>query len=248
MKEKTLGQYLRDLRKRKKMTTRQVGSEIGYSYSYIASLETEKRTPSDEVLEKYIYSLASNGQELNKIKYEIANLTNGTYYKNYLKQGNEYFVKDNKINSMNIEEDSLISEKIYDFPINDISFHLKDKYNTKYFEGFKLDDNDRNNIHTTICIHIKSKIENELIKTIDKINLELEKFALIKKRYSSANTELKNAENDNEKIKSEIKVEVFGEKLKEISDQLEFLHNEENNLQGSLNKIENIISNSRRGV
>lgn len=58
MKEKTLGQYLRDLRKRKKMTTRQVGSEIGYSYSYIASLETEKRTPSDEVLEKYIYSLA----------------------------------------------------------------------------------------------------------------------------------------------------------------------------------------------
>ncbi|PTK81374.1 hypothetical protein BUZ21_08715, partial [Staphylococcus haemolyticus] len=135
-----------------------------------------------------------------------------------------------------------------DFQINDSSFHLKDKYNTKYFEGFKLDDNDRNNIHTTICIHIKSKIENELIKTIDKINLELEKFAHIKKIYSSANTELKNAENDNEKIKSEIKVEVSGEKLNEISDELEFLHNEENNLQKSLNKIENIISNSRRGV
>ena len=68
MNEKTLGKYLRDLRKEKGLTTRELGEKMNYSYSYVASLETGKRVPTDEVLEKYIYSLAANNDELKEIK------------------------------------------------------------------------------------------------------------------------------------------------------------------------------------
>ena len=84
MDEMTLGDYLRNLRNNKNVTTRELGDLIGYSYSYIASIETGKRKPREAVVEKYIYQLAYNSEELKKIKIDISNITNGEYYKSYL--------------------------------------------------------------------------------------------------------------------------------------------------------------------
>lgn len=247
MNEKTLGKYLRDLRKEKGLTTRELGEKMNYSYSYVASLETGKRVPTDEVLEKYIYSLAANNDELKEIKKEISTITNGEYYQNYNQYDNDIFNKDNKVNSMNIDEGAFISEKIYDFPINDISFHLNDKYNTKFFEGFKLNDRDRKYIYLSICIQIKGNLDNELMNIIQKINLELEKMSFLKNEYSTLNERFKNVLDDNEKLKIKATSEIIEEKMSEIEKALNYLYDQEKALQKSIKEIDEKMDNKYRG-
>ncbi|AVI05754.1 helix-turn-helix domain-containing protein [Staphylococcus hominis] len=248
MNEKTLGKYLRDLRKEKGLTTRELGEKMNYSYSYVASLETGKRVPTDEVLEKYIYSLAANNGELKEIKKEISTITNGEYYQNYNQYDNDIFNKDNKVNSMNIDEGAFISEKIYDFPINDISFHLNDKYNTKFFEGFKLNDRDRKYIYLSICIQIKGNLDNELMRTIEKINLELEKMSFLKNEYSTLNERIKNVLDDNEKLKIKTTSEIIEEKMSEIEKTLTYLYEQEKALQKSIKEIDEKMDIKHRGA
>ena len=74
MDEMTLGDYLRNLRNNKNVTTRELGDLIGYSYSYIASIETGKRKPREAVVEKYIYQLAYNHRYVKFIKGEAKNM------------------------------------------------------------------------------------------------------------------------------------------------------------------------------
>lgn len=248
MNEKTLGKYLRDLRKEKGLTTRELGEKMNYSYSYVASLETGKRVPTDEVLEKYIYSLAANNDELKEIKKEISTITNGKYYQNYNQYDDDIFNKDNKVNSMNIDEGAFISEKIYDFPINDISFHLNDKYNTKFFEGFKLNDRDRKYIYLSICIQIKGNLDNELMSIIQKINLELEKMSFLKNEYSTLNERIKNELDDNEKLKIKATSEIIEEKISEIEKTLNYLYDQEKALQKSIKEIDEKMDNKYRGA
>ncbi|MDW4112948.1 helix-turn-helix transcriptional regulator [Staphylococcus saprophyticus] len=186
MNELSLGEYLRDLRKKKNKTTRDIGEVIGYSYSYVASIETGRRKPKEEIIEKYIYALSNNSDELLEIKKDISNITNGEYYKQYyganIVKSDESMIEamtnNNKVNSMYNTENSLITEKIYNFPINDISFHLSDKYNTKFFKNIKLSDEDRNYMNTIFYNHLKQKYDYKLIDVTNRIN---EKTKTLKK-------------------------------------------------------------------
>ncbi|PTJ66852.1 MULTISPECIES: helix-turn-helix domain-containing protein [Staphylococcus] len=186
MNELSLGEYLRDLRKKKNKTTRDIGEVIGYSYSYVASIETGRRKPKEEIIEKYIYALSNNSDELLEIKKDISNITNGEYYKQYyvanIVKSDESMIEamtsNNKVNSMYNTENSLITEKIYNFPINDISFHLSDKYNTKFFKNIKLSDEDRNYMNTIFYNHLKQKYDYKLIDVTNRIN---EKMKTLKK-------------------------------------------------------------------
>ena len=186
MNEFSLGGYLRKLRKEKNKTTRDIGEVIGYSYSYVASIETGRRKPNEEILEKYIYALSSNSDELIKKKKDISNITNGEYYKKYhganvIKSDEsmiEAMTNNNKVNSMYTSENSLITEKLYNFPINDISFHLTDKYNNKFFKNVKLSDEDRNYMNNIFYNHLKQKYDYKLIDVTNRIN---EKLKILKK-------------------------------------------------------------------
>ncbi|MFF0674629.1 helix-turn-helix domain-containing protein [Staphylococcus xylosus] len=188
MSEFSLGEYLRNLRKEKNKTTRDIGEIIGYSYSYVASIETGRRKPKEEILEKYIYALSNNSDELLEIKKDISNITNGEYYKKY--QGSniiksdesmiEAMTNNNKVNSMYNTENSLITEKIYNFPINDISFHLLDKYNTKFFKHIKLSDEDRNYMNTIFYNHLKQKYDYKLIDVTNRINKKMKTLKKLK--------------------------------------------------------------------
>lgn len=247
LSEKTLGKYLRDLRKEKGLTTRELGEKMNYSYSYVASLETGKRVPTDEVLEKFIYSLASNSEELKKIKREISNITDGKYYQNYIQNDDNFFIKDNKVNSMNIEEGSIISEKIYDFPINDISFHLNDKYNSKFFKNIKLDDNDRKNIFFTICMNLKSKFEDKLIQTIRRINHEESKYRVLDEEFSSLKEQEEKEVDYTHQEMLKIKIEIYEQHIIDIRKQLAYLHEEERKYQQYIYEMEKSINILGRG-
>ncbi|MEB7747296.1 helix-turn-helix domain-containing protein [Staphylococcus equorum] len=178
MSEFSLGEYLRKLRNDKNKTTRDIGKVIGYSYSYVASIETGRRKPKEEILEKYIYALSDNSDELLEIKRDISNITNGEYYKKYhgtnIVKSDESIIEamtnNNKVNSMYSSENSLITKNIYNFPINDISFHLSDKYNNKFFKSVKLSDEDRNYMNTIFYNHLKQKYDYKLIDVTNRIN------------------------------------------------------------------------------
>lgn len=189
MSEFSLGEYLRKLRNDKNKTTRDIGKVIGYSYSYVASIETGRRKPKEEILEKYIYALSDNSDELLEIKRDISNITNGEYYKKYhgtnIVKSDESIIEamtnNNKVNSMYSSENSLITKNIYNFPINDISFHLSDKYNNKFFKSVKLSDEDRNYMNTIFYNHLKQKYDYKLIDVTNRINEKTKIFDSLKK-------------------------------------------------------------------
>lgn len=170
MNEITLGEFLRGFRNSKELTTRELGEEIGFSYSYIASVEKGRRKPSKDFIEKYIYAVSKNNEELTNVKKKISSITDGELYKDFEKKksiDNEdsmiaAFTNDNDASTMYVTEGGFITDKTYNFPINDISYHLTDKYNAKYFKGIKLSDNDRSYINDLIKIHMIEKYENEL--------------------------------------------------------------------------------------
>ena len=189
MSEFSLGEYLRKLRNDKNKSTRDIGKVIGYSYSYVASIETGRRKPKEEILEKYIYALSDNSDELLEIKRDISNITNGEYYKKYhgtnIVKSDESIIEamtnNNKVNSMYSSENYLITKNIYNFPINDISFHLSDKYNNKFFKSVKLSDEDRNYMNTIFYNHLKQKYDYKLIDVTNRINEKTKIFDSLKK-------------------------------------------------------------------
>ena len=66
-----LGEYIRGLRNSKKITTRELGSMIGYSHSHIGSIEKGRRKIKPSMLSKYIKAISSSDEEFNDIKEHI---------------------------------------------------------------------------------------------------------------------------------------------------------------------------------
>lgn len=207
MYELTLGDFLRGFRNSKELTTRELGKEIGFSYSYIASVEKGRRKPSKDFLEKFIYAVSKNNEELTIAKKKISSITNGEFYKDFEQKKSidsegsmiAAFTNDNDVNTIYVTEDNFIKNKAYNFPINDISYHLLDKYNTKYFKGIKLSDDDRTYINELIKTHLLEKYTNEFnilntqlsdmensIKELAKINQE----NVLNKKYSKLKNEI----------------------------------------------------------
>lgn len=52
MASNVLGDYLRDLRNKKRLSLREVGEKVGVSGSYLSQIETSERRPSAEILRK----------------------------------------------------------------------------------------------------------------------------------------------------------------------------------------------------
>ena len=245
MNENLLGDYLRKLRLDKDITTRKLGEKINYSYSYIASMEKGRRNITSEFLEKYIYSIAENKEELTNIKKEISNLTEGKFYNEYFINNKmdkddsmiESFLQGNGTNNMFSEEGSLIIDKNYNFPINDIYFNLNDKYNSKFFGGIKLSDNDRKHISSTICIHLLSRFESQITHIMN----EIHDLQSIDKHLYEEIEELKQTkDNDNKKINYEIE-NYLNNVLKEQSiktrQKLEILQNKKNKYENLILKV-----------
>ncbi|MGW9919270.1 helix-turn-helix domain-containing protein [Staphylococcus hominis] len=159
MNSSSLGSLLKGLREAKKLTVRELSELINFSYTYISSVENDKKSnPSQRFLESYIYGLAKNSEEIRDIKNKVNNLTNGKYFK----ENNsiiDAFLSANAPNVMNIRNGNITTDKTFTFPINDIGFHLNDKYNSKYFRKLKLTDDDRKYIYDFINDYFIRKVQ-----------------------------------------------------------------------------------------
>ena len=64
---KEFGSYLRDLRQKTHLGIKQVGPEVGVSYSYLSKLENGLVEPSEETLRKLATYYGVNEERLNTI-------------------------------------------------------------------------------------------------------------------------------------------------------------------------------------
>ncbi|EGQ2962357.1 helix-turn-helix transcriptional regulator [Staphylococcus pseudintermedius] len=185
MSEITLGSYLKKIRIENKFTIKALSDMINFSTTYISSVENDKKNnPSLKFLEAYIYGVAETDKDIFTYKKKIKDITAGKYFESNSHSLMDAFMKTNAPNVMILQKNNLTFDKKFDFPVNDIAFHLKDKYNSKYFRKLKVTDDDRTYIHNLINDYfirkvqiqkreVKHQLENDVIdksKAIKYIN------------------------------------------------------------------------------
>lgn len=117
----SLGEYIRGLRNSKKITTRELGSMIGYSYSHIGSMEKGRRKIRPDTLSKYIKAISSSDEEFNDIKEYIR-----SEYSIVIEDDKEisYTMKEEKPISLNNVIDSRIEIDGQELSVNEIKLMI----------------------------------------------------------------------------------------------------------------------------
>lgn len=158
MSPTNLGSYLKTIRESKNVTVRKLAELINFSPTYISSVENnKKKNPSQKFLEAYIYGLAETIEEIHEIKKTVNSLSENKYFDDDSLL--DAFLQGNAPNIMNVNNGSITTDERFEFPVNDISFHLNDKYNFKYFRKVRMTDQDREYIHNFINEYFIRKIE-----------------------------------------------------------------------------------------
>lgn len=210
-----LGSLLKTVRKQKGVTTRKLGELMGYSHSYISSVENgSKLSPSNDFIQKYFYHLLD--RDLLKANYYINlinQLADGLYNFEELPVPRdleiEGFEKENKLyEDVNVYVSGDNSKTMFSEPINDLHYHLSDLNNLKFFKGVSISHEE--------MLHIEKFITNYLIslykgqsETIYKLYVEgyidnddLKRLLI---RPNNAINKLRNEDNDVKKLLDSIK-------------------------------------------
>ena len=158
MSSMNLGSYLKSVREEKNVTVRSLAELIKFSPTYISSVENnKKKNPSQKFLEAYIYGLAETIEDIREIKKNVNSLSENKYFND--ESLIDAFLQGNAPNIMNVNKGSITTDERFDFPVNDISFHLNDKYNFKYFRKIRMSDQDREYIYNFINEYFIRKLE-----------------------------------------------------------------------------------------
>ena len=201
-----LGNLLKTVRKQKGVTTRKLGELMGYSHSYISSVENgSKLSPSDDFIQKYFYHVMD--RDLLDANYYITlinKLADGLYNFEELPVPKnleiEKFEKENRLYedvNLYVSEDK--SKTMFSEPINDLHYHLSDLNNLKYFKGVTISHEEMLYIENFITDYLIN-LYNEQCTTIYKLYIEgyIDKDELNRLLISPNNAinKLKNKENN----------------------------------------------------
>lgn len=76
MATKALGEALKDLRKSKNLGLRELARKAGVSASFVSEIESGRRFPSDEVLERLAIELGASAADLRQLdlRFHVAEL------------------------------------------------------------------------------------------------------------------------------------------------------------------------------
>lgn len=152
-----IGDFLRNKRKKQGLSASYVANESNYTAGHISGIENGyKSVPNEKFIAKYLDALKLSDLLYNQAVEELRTLTEGVISldkKDLENIYNEYnknlLVRKDKNNKPVYDE--------FDFPINDLSFHLKDNYNAKRFENIILDENDKEQIYNLIKQYLLNK-------------------------------------------------------------------------------------------
>ncbi|KKK34705.1 hypothetical protein WN59_06650 [Salinicoccus sediminis] len=148
-KIKELGDYLKRLRKRKKLTAKELGELTGYSQSHISGIENgQKGRPNEEFLRKSLLSLSDSSHEYVKHIEDINEifqheLITTEEFKSKFKDTFANKEAPSKYLRWGDEEKGYIKADVYDFPINDIEYMISDKFNDKFYKDNIIKSEDK---------------------------------------------------------------------------------------------------------
>lgn len=169
----TIGQYLKNIRKKSNLSASLVASRCGYTQGHVSGIENGTKTvPTDKFITRYLEALQVSDIIYNQYVDELKELTDGSI--NLAKKNiNNRYINESLPNTLvnNIDEKIEINE--FKVPINDLYFHLNDKYNSKFFNGIKLDDNEKQYIFDFIKNYLTQK-ENIRFNEIKDIQSQIE--------------------------------------------------------------------------
>lgn len=200
-----IGDYLRKIRLNKNIKLRQFAEMIEYSHGHISSIENGKKgLPTNDFLDKYLEKLSDSYEEYNFYVNKIAELSNNQIHletipiidvekankslrKGYLTDSEKKFIDSLNLIAEPFELsyfDNNEKKTLYlSIPANDLSFHLKDTNNNKFYKRNLLSEVDRKNIEIILDDYFKTKInvlkeirnnyahgKNEIMELEEKMN------------------------------------------------------------------------------
>ncbi|RIL70916.1 helix-turn-helix domain-containing protein [Staphylococcus devriesei] len=155
--------YCKDLREEKEISVRKIAEKIGYSYSYISSMENKARNnPSDKFIKDYILGLVENNHsEFNYHSEKIKELSDGDIDLGIYVDSATSILDSatNKKVSSYITESHTHNGNYYDFSVNDLKYHLEDEKNTTYYGRVPLDAEDSQRIKLLIYNYLNTKYD-----------------------------------------------------------------------------------------
>ncbi|TJY14566.1 helix-turn-helix domain-containing protein [Staphylococcus chromogenes] len=155
--------YCKDLREEKKISVRKIAEKIGYSYSYISSMENKARNnPSYKFIKDYISGLVENNHsEFNYHSEKIKELSNGEIDLGiYVDSATSIIdaVTNKKVSSY-LTDSHTNNGNYYDFPINDLKHHLEDESNPTFYGRVPLDADDNEHVKSLIYNYLNTKYD-----------------------------------------------------------------------------------------
>lgn len=172
-----LGGMLKTLRSNKE-TTRSLAKKIGYSHSYISAVENgTKVSPSNEFIQKYLLEINNkNIDEANHFIRLINRLSEGLYDYDQIPSTNfelpeaseQLRIDNEKFENIHLFVSNRYGKKrevLFQEPINDISFHLSEIDNVKYFKGVELGYDEMEEIQNLITSYLKTVYMTKMSQT-----------------------------------------------------------------------------------
>lgn len=206
---KKIGNLLKEARKERKISANKLVGKIKYSQSHISGIENgSKLIPSKSFISKYLRAITNdNFSEVNYYINEINEIASGEIeLATYIDEStslmdafvNNFESDSSKLNTFVEELQNGDNKKdYYNFPINDLKFHLIDMNNQKYFNKILLSADDRGHIKEYIenYIELKYKIYlNQINDLYSKNKLDEKSY---KQEYYQIDRILKSIKGDN---------------------------------------------------
>lgn len=198
---KQLGEYIKKLRKEKKVTAKELGSYVGYSQSYISALENNNNNnvPSKKVLERLTTALWNIGYDYNEVKSQLFEIC-GYPSPNLIT--NEVNFKDGYLKYLGAYDN--LSDTPLDKPYLDISYLLNNNFdlrfqykNHDFDEHVSLNEKHKHFIYTMITQLLYTEgIEDQIIKEREKYDEENQKVIEEMKPYQILEDKLDNLRHD----------------------------------------------------
>lgn len=202
---KQLGEYIKKLRKDKKVTAKELGSYVGYSQSYISALENNNNNnvPSKKVLDRLataFWHIGYSSKEVEKKLYEIA----GYPPKFDFLDKNDSLIMDM---SKYVGSYDNISNQVLEKPYLSLSYLLENDFDLK----FNYRNNGQDHMVTLENKHkvfIKNMISQMLLvdNIKEKIEKEMEEILLENQKFTNENYPYRKLEEKIEKLQLDLRI------------------------------------------
>lgn len=153
-----INEFLKENRKKKKISAKEIGDKLGYSQGHISGIENgTKKIPNNKFIIDYLNIIATDKDELLKLLNDLK------INKNY-SNNSEFIIPYSSSLNRNltswIDVDGNIQTHYFDFDNNDLAYHLKDKLNKKYYKGIELNEDDLIYLDSEIQKYLFNKYSN----------------------------------------------------------------------------------------